>query len=140
MNKFKYVIETSEHYSFQYKAHIIHLISPCFPSFLSIASILLPPFHSFWSYFSVLPPWHIGHLPIWVGEVVIFWCNIFLPFHNVHRVLKARILEWFAIPSSSGANFIRTLHYDSSDLGGPTWHGPQLHQIMQATSQQSCDP
>ena len=26
----------------------------------------------------------------------------FLPFHTVHRVTQARILEWFAIPSSSG--------------------------------------
>ena len=28
------------------------------------------------------------------------WCHIFLPFYTVHRVLAARILEWFAIPSS----------------------------------------
>ena len=27
----------------------------------------------------------------------IFQCPIFLPFHTVHRVLKARILKWFAI-------------------------------------------
>ena len=31
---------------------------------------------------------------------LIFQCLIFLPFHTVHGVLKARILEWFAIPSS----------------------------------------
>ena len=29
----------------------------------------------------------------------IFQCPIFLPFHSVHRVLKARILMWLAIPS-----------------------------------------
>ena len=29
----------------------------------------------------------------------IFQCPIFLPFHTVHGVLKARILKWFAIPS-----------------------------------------
>ena len=28
-------------------------------------------------------------------------CLIFLPFHTVHGVLKARILKWFAIPFSS---------------------------------------
>ena len=28
-----------------------------------------------------------------------FQCPIFLPFHTVHGVLKARILKWFAIPS-----------------------------------------
>ena len=29
----------------------------------------------------------------------IFQCPIFLPFHTVHGVLKARILKWFAFPS-----------------------------------------
>ena len=32
------------------------------------------------------------------GEFM-FQCPIFLPFHTVHGVLKARILKWFAIPS-----------------------------------------
>ena len=36
---------------------------------------------------------------------------------------QARILKWFAFPFSSGPHFIRTLHRDSSVLGGPTWHG-----------------
>ena len=36
----------------------------------------------------------------WAGEF-IFQCHIFLPFHTVHGVLKARILKWFAIPLSS---------------------------------------
>ena len=53
----------------------------------------------------------------------IFQCPIFLPFHTVHGVLKARILKWFAIPFSSGQRFVRTLHHDPSILGGPTWHG-----------------
>ena len=38
-------------------------------------------------------------------------------FHNVHGVLKARILTWFAIPFSSGPYFVRTLHHDLSALG-----------------------
>ena len=33
------------------------------------------------------------------------------------------ILQWFAIPSSSGPRFVRTLHYDLSVLGDPAWHG-----------------
>ena len=37
---------------------------------------------------------------------------IFLPFHTVNRVLKARILKWFAITFSSGPRFVRTLHHD----------------------------
>ena len=42
----------------------------------------------------------------------IFQCHIFLPFHTVHRVLKARILKWFAIPFSSRPCFIKILHHD----------------------------
>ena len=52
----------------------------------------------------------------------IFQQHIFLPFHTVHGVLKARILKWFAIPFSSGPLFVRTLHHDPSVLGGPTCH------------------
>ena len=40
--------------------------------------------------------------------------SIFLPFHTVLGVLKARILKWFAIPFSSGPYFVRTLHHDPS--------------------------
>ena len=50
----------------------------------------------------------------------IFQCPIFLPFHTVHGVLKARILKWLAILFSSGAHFVRTLHHDLSIFGGPT--------------------
>ena len=48
----------------------------------------------------------------------IFHCPIFLPFHTLRGVLKARILKWFAIPSSSGPHFVRTLH-----LTPPSWVG-----------------
>ena len=47
---------------------------------------------------------------------------IFLPFHSIHGVLKAKILKWFAIPFSSRPCFVRTLHHDLSVLGGPIWH------------------
>ena len=53
----------------------------------------------------------------WPGEF-IFQCPIFLPFHAVHGVLEARILKWFAIPFSNGPSSVRTLHHDSSILGG----------------------
>ena len=46
-----------------------------------------------------------------------------LLFHTVHGVLKARILNWFAIPFSSGPHFVRPLHHDLSILGGPTRNG-----------------
>ena len=61
-----------------------------------------------------------------LGEY-IFQYHIFLCFYTVHGVLKARILKWFAIPFSSGPHFVRTLHYDPSILGGPTWHGSLFH-------------
>ena len=50
-----------------------------------------------------------------LGVGVIFQCHNFFPFCTIHGVLAARILEWFAIPSSSELRFIRTLHY----LGWP---------------------
>ena len=37
----------------------------------------------------------------------IFQCPIFLHFHTVHGVLKARILNWFASRFSSGPHFVR---------------------------------
>ena len=52
----------------------------------------------------------------WPGEF-IFQYHIFLPFHTVHGVLAARLMEWSAIPSSSGPRFVRSLHYDLSILG-----------------------
>ena len=58
---------------------------------------LAPSLHSFWSYFSTDLCSILG--TYWPGEF-IFQCPIFLPFHTVHRVLKARILKWFAIPFS----------------------------------------
>ena len=35
-------------------------------------------------------------------------CHIFLPFHTVHEILEARILEWLAVPSSSEPCFVRS--------------------------------
>ena len=76
----------------------------------------------------------------WPGEL-IFQYHIFLPFHTLHGVLAAGILEWFVSPSSSGPCFVRTLHYDLSILGGPAWHGSQLRLVAQAPlPQQGCDP
>ena len=54
----------------------------------------------------------------WPGKF-IFQCPIFLPFHTVHRVLKARILKWFTIRFSRGPHSVRPLHHDPSVLGGP---------------------
>ena len=37
---------------------------------------------------------------------------MFLLYVNNTEVLKARILKWFAISSSRGLRFFRSLHYD----------------------------
>ena len=50
----------------------------------------------------------------------IFQCPIFLPFHALHGVLKARILMWFAIPFSSGPHSVKSFHHDPPVLGCPT--------------------
>ena len=50
----------------------------------------------------------------------LFRYPIFLPSHNVHGVLKARILKWFAIPFSSGPRSVRPLHHDR-----PSWVAPR---------------
>ena len=34
-------------------------------------------------------------------EEFVFQCPVFLRFHTVHGVLRARLLKWFAIPFSS---------------------------------------
>ena len=72
------------------------------------------------------PPPNVGNSSIMgthqSGEF-IFQCPIFLPFHTVHGVLKARILKWFAIPFSSGPHSVRPLHHDLSILGVLTGHG-----------------
>ena len=50
----------------------------------------------------------------------IFQCPIFLPFHAIHRVLKARIPKWFASPFSSGPRFVRRMRQRMRWLDGIT--------------------
>ena len=63
----------------------------------------------------------ISHCPLLFPSIMletfqhkglIFRCHIILPFHTVHGVLVAGILEWAAISSSSGPRFVRTLYWD----------------------------
>ena len=68
----------------------------------------------------------------WPGELILH-CRIFLPFHTVHGLLMVRILKWFAINSSSGLHFVRTLQYGPSILGSLAWHGHsfvELHKLF----------
>ena len=40
-----------------------------------------------------------------------------------------RMLERVAISSSSGPHFVRTLHYDLSNLGGLAWRGHSFTEL-----------
>ena len=42
---------------------------------------------------------------------------------------------FFAILFFSGPYFVRTLHYDLSILGGPTWHGHGFIELDEANWQ-----
>ena len=42
----------------------------------------------------------------YLPEQFIFQCLILFHFHTVHRVLRARIPKWSAIPFSSGPHFV----------------------------------
>ena len=52
----------------------------------------------------------------------IFYNYCLYNSYAVHGVLNTRILQWFAIPFSSGPHAVRPLHHDPSILGGPTQH------------------
>ena len=68
---------------------------------------------------------HFSPVAYWAptDQEFFFQCPLFLSFHTVHGVLKAKILKWFAILFSSGLRFVRAVHHDPAFLGGPTWHG-----------------
>ena len=70
----------------------------------------------FLEFYLHLSPVAFGNQPAWG---VHLQCPIFLPFHTVRRVLKARILKWFSISFSRGPHFVRTLHCDPSISVGP---------------------
>ena len=99
-------------------------IEPCFYYLVSIRNwvLLLLWFHPVILSGVIFPLISSSILGTYQPGEFIFQCPIFLPFHTVHGVLKARILKWFAIPFSSGPHSVRPLHHDPSVLGGPTQH------------------
>ena len=88
--------------------HHLTLLSPPDTSQLGVVSALAQSLHSFWSYFFTLL--QVAILDTYQPGEFILQCPIFLPFHTVCGVLKARILKWFAIPFSNGPCFVRPLH------------------------------
>ena len=129
--------------------HVISLISSNLPWFMDL-TFQVPMQHCCLQHWTLLysqshPHWmlfllwlHLFILSVVISPLIsssilgtyrpeefLFQYPIILPFHTVHGVLKARMLKCFAIPFpfSRGPHFVRTLHHDSSILGGPTWHG-----------------
>ena len=74
---------------------------------------------SSWIHFLHLAPRAHSGFPL--ISLCLLLSLLFFPFHAVHGVLKARMLQWFAIPFSSGPRFV-TLHHDLFILGSPTWN------------------
>ena len=68
----------------------------------------------------ITPPISSSILGTYRPREFIFQCPIFLPFHTVHGVLKARILKWFAIPSP-----VDHILSDLSTMTQPSWVAPQ---------------
>ena len=93
----------------------------CFGPDTSLFLELLITFYFSWVAFWTPSAWGVNLL-------VSFF---FFLIHTVHGVLVAKILKWFAIPSSSAPHFVWTLHYDPFILSDPTWHGSWLHWVMQ---------
>ena len=99
-------------------SHIHNWIFFCFGS---ISSYFLELFLH-WSPVAYWAPTNLGSFSFSVLSFCLF---------TVHGVLKARILNCFAVPFSSGPHFVRTLSYDPSVLGGPTWHCLLFHWVRQ---------
>ena len=115
-----------QYFSLQHWTLFLSQVTPttgCCFHFFSASSFFL-------ELFICSSPVTFWHLLTWG---FIFQCPIFLPFHAVHEVLKARMLKWFAIPFSSGPRFVRTLQCELSILGDPTYMAPsfiELHKTV----------
>ena len=89
-------------HSVQHRTFLMSLVpstTGCCFCFGSIPSFFLELFLH-WSPVAYWAPTNLGSSA--------FSVPIFLPFHTVHGVLRARILKWFAIPFSSGPHPVRT--------------------------------
>ena len=60
---------------------------------------------------------HWSPVAYWAPREFIFQCPIFFPFHTLHGVLKARILEWVAIYFSRGSSQPRDQTWVSRIVG-----------------------
>ena len=80
-----------QYYSLQPGLYFYHQSCPQ----LGVVFAFSPSLHSLWSISPLFSNRILG--TYWPGEF-IFQCRIFLPFHTIPGVLKAKILKWLAIP------------------------------------------
>ena len=91
--------------SLQHRTYFHHQSHPQLDFVFTVAQPLHSSWHCFSTHFSsILGTYRPGEF--------IFQCPIFLPFHTVHGILKARVLMWFAIPFSSGEGGPWSKHSD----------------------------
>ena len=70
----------------------------------------------------------------------IFQCHIFLPFHTVHGILKAKIFKWFAIPFFNGSHFVRFLLHDPSSFSSVQFSQSVVSDSLQPHESQHARP
>ena len=84
--------------------------------------------HSFWSYYSTLLQEHIGHLLTWGVPLSV---SYHFAFSYCSRGSQGRSTEVVCHSLLQWPRFVRTLHHDLSNLGGPAQHGSQFHWVSQ---------
>ena len=117
-NKKSMLLKTNKHTVLLYYQDCLLLLIPLgfslllllMSSLLYLSSKLLVLHHSFSIFISCF--------------ILYIYIYIYIYIYTVHGVLRARILNWFAIPFTSGLCFARTHHHDPSVLGSPTRCGP----------------
>ena len=68
---------------------------------------------------AISPPFSNSILGTYPSGEFIFQCHIFLPFHTVYGVLKARILKWFGLPFPSPVDHVLSeLTFGCDETGG----------------------
>ena len=88
--------------------------------------------HSFRLYFSTLPLYHIGQLLSWWGH--LWGLCLFLLFHSVHGILKARILSGLLFSS-----LVSQVLLELPTTTHPSW-GPCMAWLIVSWATQGCDP
>ena len=132
----------------QFTVAISCLTTSNFPSFMDL-TFQVPMQYCSLQHWTLLPSpvqsttgccFFFGSIPSFFLELFLHWSPVtywaptalgsssfsvlsFCLFILFMGFFKARTLQWFAIPFSSGPHFVRTLHHDLSILVGPIQPG-----------------